>query len=353
MAIDIEVLTECAKQEQNVLLIGTHGVGKTMITKQIFDSLNYKMKYYSAATLDPWADLVGIPVPVDVKNGTVHKELQFIRPQLVDEAEVLFFDELNRAHPKVLNAVMEIIQFKSINGVKLPKLKMVWAAINPPGGEYKVNDLDPALADRFQVHLEVLTDPSRPYLVAAARDAKQDDPAEVVTQVLSWWSRLDPTQKKNITPRRLEYLCRNARKGIPLSMFIPWGTKIPVQQLEAALKGAKQITYENLYRDTGFRAETIRRIKNGELLAQTEATKALLELKYPQVLTMHEILEALPPEARARVFSSPTTGARLSTYVNQYYPTPESRRAANLRPEMSKVLIMWEEYMTKIQKRSV
>ena len=40
-------------------------------------------------------------------------------------------DEFSRAHKKVRNAVMELIQFKSINGRKFKNLKIVWAAINP------------------------------------------------------------------------------------------------------------------------------------------------------------------------------------------------------------------------------
>jgi len=53
---------------------------------------------------------------------------------------MLFFDELNRAHPKVLNAVFELVQFRSINGDKLPRLQCVIAAINPPGAGYHVQE---------------------------------------------------------------------------------------------------------------------------------------------------------------------------------------------------------------------
>ena len=65
------------------------------------------------------------------------------------------FDELNRAHLRVLNAVLEIIQFKSINGELLPNLKMVWAAINPPESDYQVEDLDPALVGRFHMYVKI------------------------------------------------------------------------------------------------------------------------------------------------------------------------------------------------------
>ena len=132
----------------NVLFTGKHGVGKTSILSKTFEDEGIKWKYFSAATMDPWTELVGIPENV---NG----ELEFIRPKSLDEYDAIFFDELNRAPDKVLNAIMELIQFKSINGRKFPKLRVVWAAINPPDEEdtYKVNTLDPAQLDRFQVQI--------------------------------------------------------------------------------------------------------------------------------------------------------------------------------------------------------
>ena len=68
------------KKNKNVLLIGNHGVGKTSIVMDGFE-----------------------------RNG-------------------IFMDEYNRTNPKVRNALMELIQFKSINGRKFPNLKVVWAA---------------------------------------------------------------------------------------------------------------------------------------------------------------------------------------------------------------------------------
>ena len=141
------VMKTCMSEGLNVLLIGYHGVGKTQMALEEAKSLGLNMKYYSSPTLDPWPDLVGIPVPVDIEGDSKSgdKQLQFIRPADVEDAEIMFFDELNRAHPKVINAVLEAIQFHSINGKPLPRLKMVWAAINPPDDIYDVNEPDPVV----------------------------------------------------------------------------------------------------------------------------------------------------------------------------------------------------------------
>ena len=53
----------------NVLLVGNHGVGKSAMVLEEAKRQGLKMKYYSSSTLDPWSDLVGIPVPVDAKDN--------------------------------------------------------------------------------------------------------------------------------------------------------------------------------------------------------------------------------------------------------------------------------------------
>jgi MoxR-like ATPase len=160
-----EILQKAITESLNVLLIGTHGVGKTQLVCGEVRRQKLSFKYYSAATLDPWSDLVGIPIPVEASgtNGNPARHLEFIRPADLDAAEMVFFDELNRSHPKVQNAVLEMIQFRTINGSPLKRLRMVWAAINPPGDVYAVNELDPALLDRFQMFVQVNAAPSAEY----------------------------------------------------------------------------------------------------------------------------------------------------------------------------------------------
>ena len=114
----------------NVILRGRHGVGKTACIKEAFDRNNLKWLYFSASTMDPWVDFIGVPKE-KVENGISYLDL--VRPKAFaeDEVEALFFDEYNRSASKIRNAVMELIQFKSINGKQFKNLKIVWAAINP------------------------------------------------------------------------------------------------------------------------------------------------------------------------------------------------------------------------------
>lgn len=185
------------KHNFNVLLKGKHGIGKTMRIKERFESAGLQWAYFSAATLDPWVDFIGIPRESTDENGV--KFLDLIRPKLfaTDKIEAIFIDEYNRAPPKIKNAIMELIQFKSINGKKFNNLRMVWGAINPDDEGYDVEPLDPAQIDRFHVIYDMPYEVDNEYFV---NKYGENGRISVV-----WWKNLDEELKNQISPRRLEY----------------------------------------------------------------------------------------------------------------------------------------------------
>ena len=62
---------------KNVLFVGKHGVGKTAMVKEAFDQHGLKWRYFSAATMDPWVDFVG--VPREKTEQKIPKEFEIIR----------------------------------------------------------------------------------------------------------------------------------------------------------------------------------------------------------------------------------------------------------------------------------
>lgn len=186
------------KNKLNVLFSGEHGVGKSSIIIETLKRHGLKYRYFSASTMDPYVDFVGIPMQVENEQGD--EVIRCIRPEHIsDDVEVFVFDEFNRSHSKIRNAVMELIQSKSINGRKFPNLKVVWAAINPSDHEnsYDVEDLDPAQADRFHMHIHL------PYEADENYFKREHGPTgEAAVQ---WWNLLTMADKKTISPRRLEY----------------------------------------------------------------------------------------------------------------------------------------------------
>lgn len=256
----------------NVLLVGLHGTGKTETIKALAEARGFKMKYYSCSTLDPFTDLVGVPVAKwyceacedYFENRLEHRELspdcsaklnqqlRMVRPREVDEAELIFFDEFNRADPKVQNAVFEMIQFGSINGEKLPNLKACWAAINPPDDEqnYQVEQIDPALMDRFDVYIEITPKPSVVYMA-------KHMPEPIARALKVWWddhqnairNGTKDAHSDYLSPRRLEKIglvwCATHN---PKSVYasLPMGGKFEKKKLIDALKLAQnQVNTDN------------------------------------------------------------------------------------------------------------
>ena len=189
------------KNNMNVLLEGEHGFGKTAVVGNTFERNGLRWKYFSASTMDPWVDLVGVPKEHTDAEGETY--LKLIRPREFqkDEYDAIFFDEFNRAPKKVRNAVMELIQFKSINGHKFNNLKVVWAAINPhdENDTYDVEKLDPAQIDRFHVLYQVPSIPDKDYFY------KQYG-VDMGKAAIEWWNGIPDKERKNVSARRLQYV---------------------------------------------------------------------------------------------------------------------------------------------------
>lgn len=282
----VDKLEVYAKNHLNVLLVGTHGIGKSTIVKSIADTLGLKFKYYSSSTLDPFADLVGIPTPDKETNS-----LKFYRPTDLEAAEMVFFDELNRAHPRVLNAVLEIVQFKTVNGTPLPNLKMVWAAMNPPGEDYQVEELDPALIDRFHQFVKLNAEINLKYLNTKMKP-------EVAKMLKDWWESLGDDQRRIFTPRRVEYLGMMISKEIPWRDCLPQGHPFPVEDL------ARRIRILN-GEDDDFIVNRENILKNKQALLKrlTEDPKtaipvssAMQKFNEDDLFDCRDLVEALPKE---------------------------------------------------------
>ena len=218
----------------NVLFRGKHGVGKTARILEAFKRNNLRYKYFSTSTLDPWVDFVGVPKEVKDANGNSYLDL--IRPKCFadDEIEAIFLDEYNRSQPKVRNATMELLQFKSINGRKFNNLRIVWAAVNPgkedeegDNSSYDVDVIDPAQLDRFEIHVDVPYKPDYGYF----SQKYGTDNAKVA---IDWWHELNDVQRDAVSPRRLDYAMRMYNDGGDLRDI--FSKKVSTSKLIAELK---------------------------------------------------------------------------------------------------------------------
>ena len=236
----------------NVLLIGLHGTGKTESIKQMAERNNLKMKYFSCSTLDPFTDLVGVPVPTDLLdadgNPTGEQYLKMVRPHDVDDADIIFFDELNRADAKTLNAVFEIIQFRSINGDPLPNLKACWGAINPPDEDYDVDRLDTALLDRFDLYVNIDPKPSVSYMSQFI--------APQYAQVLyHWWNDHFIEIRKGVRDSKVDYI--SPRRLMKLGLI--WQSFENMKLLKMALPQGGTFDHQKLVKELRLASESIRK----------------------------------------------------------------------------------------------
>jgi len=207
----------------NCLLRGEHGVGKTTLISECFERnglvIGETALIFSAATIDPWVDFIGVPKEV-TKDGNTY--LDFILPKhfAEDKVQAIFFDEFNRSHKKIRNAVLELIQFKSINGRKFNSLKVVWAAINPEDSEdyeYDVEVLDPAQKDRFQIIIDVPYKPDYTFF-------SNKYGADWASSAIDWWNDLPKKLRKHVSPRRLDYALGVAKMNGDLADVLPHET---------------------------------------------------------------------------------------------------------------------------------
>jgi MoxR-like ATPase len=143
------VLASLAAQSA-LLLIGSHGSGKSLLLERVADALGLRWRHYNAALVN-FDDLVGYPLPD--ANG----QLRFVEtPASVWGAQAVFVDEISRARLDVQNRLFPIIHERRVQGIPLPDLQHRWAAMNPPAtdgdddpGYLGSQPLDIALSDRF------------------------------------------------------------------------------------------------------------------------------------------------------------------------------------------------------------
>lgn len=146
-ALELLEILRITPPEQNIMLIGKHGIGKSQIITQFYQKMKV-VPFFLGQMSDP-GDLIGL-MHKDEKTG--HSE--FLPPYwwpTDNKAIVLFLDELNRARPEILQSVQDLTLNKTLAGKKLPKGSIVISAVNE-GEEYQLTDLDPALVSRFNLY---------------------------------------------------------------------------------------------------------------------------------------------------------------------------------------------------------
>jgi ATP-dependent Clp protease ATP-binding subunit ClpA len=151
-----------------VMIVGESGIGKSEIVHQIAEENGWECVEIRLAGLLA-EDMRGIPQVETWADIHSKKELTGIysgeKPGIVfrlisslkhvfgsDGPGILFFDEVNRAQPDVLQAIFQLLGQRKIDDNHLADSWHIAAAINPSeSGNYIVNQLDPAFKRRTMI----------------------------------------------------------------------------------------------------------------------------------------------------------------------------------------------------------
>lgn len=209
--MNIDSIKECIRAamlaDDTVIIEGVHGIGKSVGVKDFAQEEEYHFEPLFLSNQEV-GDVIGSPDTVQVDDLKI--TTWSIPPWLhrINQAaaqgkkSILFLDELNRAQIDVRQSALQLVLDRRIHEHDLPVVDgcrtMVVAAINP-ADDYQVDELDPALLDRF-LHVFAEADPK-----AWLKWARNNKVNQIVRDFISehpdrlWWMPADGAD--GATPR--------------------------------------------------------------------------------------------------------------------------------------------------------
>lgn len=136
------------RSQQNLFLFGRRGVGKTHVALQAAQECNLKVNYINLSVIER-PDLAGYP-NINAPGDVITFKSPAFLPKLLEDAKpdsIILFDEVDKAPPEVTSPLLEILQFRSINGIPLNISGCILTGNMMNEGAYS-NQISSALLDR-------------------------------------------------------------------------------------------------------------------------------------------------------------------------------------------------------------
>jgi AAA domain (dynein-related subfamily) len=133
---------------QNIFLFGRRGTGKTHIALQAAEKCKFKVNYINLSVIER-PDLAGYPNMNTDGDVVTFKSPAFL-PRLEEGSKpnsIILFDEVDKAPPEVTAPLLEILQFKKVNGVPINVAACILTGNLINEGAYS-NLISTALLDR-------------------------------------------------------------------------------------------------------------------------------------------------------------------------------------------------------------
>ncbi len=136
------------QSNQNVFFFGRRGIGKTFIAMQAAKECKLKINYINLSVIER-PDLAGYPNMSTPGDIITFKSPSFL-PSLLENAKadsVILFDEVDKAPAEVTAPLLEILQFRRINGKRVNAAACILTGNLVNEGAYS-NIISSALLDR-------------------------------------------------------------------------------------------------------------------------------------------------------------------------------------------------------------
>lgn len=230
---------------------------------------------------------------------------------------------VHNSHKKIRNAVMELMQFKTINGQPMgDDLQMIWAAVNPDDdeGEYDVDRIDPAQEDRFHIQVDI------PYKCSASYFERKY--GEEGKTAVKFWNKLEEPIRLLVSPRRLDYVMKVWAQGGDIRDALPVAAN-PSRLLQL-INGEGYQDLDPLLKDYD-EAETFFRNENNYAMYISDVLK---KRKYWQ------LLDAMPDEKIVTLLTkqSRKVAGPVKRHIQREFEKKSKDSIAIYRPILNEII---------------
>jgi len=133
---------------KNLFLFGRKGTGKTQIAMQAAADCKLKINYINLSVIER-PDLAGYP-DMNSPDNIINFKSPYFLPSLAEGSapdSIILFDEVDKAPPEITAPLLEILQFKKINGKPINVVACILTGNLLNEGAYS-NQVSSALLDR-------------------------------------------------------------------------------------------------------------------------------------------------------------------------------------------------------------
>lgn len=225
-----KIMERNIKKATNTLLLGTTGVGKTEMVKNIADRMELPLTIFDMGTMtDPIMSLVGTHV-IKVKDGATSSEFSKSRfSEVIQQPGVVLLDELSRASAAANNLLFPCLDFRRELSMEYcfedcTPIKVhpdcVFIATANLGSQYTgTHKLDRALIDRFMmIEIDPLKEANiKQILKVHVPTIEETDIEKIVTCYTKINASHDAyTISFNLSIRHLKMVCELVRDGFTI-----------------------------------------------------------------------------------------------------------------------------------------